>query len=111
MGAVKGVQFPTEFTDDDQSLHRWWGNCSINARVNKDQILICNITPQIDHITLPRFTLGKVMSDSFTNLALTQIERFTKDDLFDKLTELIAEQAISINTHVAGTCELKHDRY
>ena len=113
-----------------------------------------NIKPQVDHITLPSgnkiillaegrlVNLGCatghpsfVMSNSFTNQTLAQIELFTKRDQYDnkvyvlpkhldemvarlhldkigaKLTELTQEQADYINVKVEGPYKVDHYRY
>ena len=113
-----------------------------------------NIKPQVDHIVLPSgnriillaegrlVNLGCatghpsfVMSNSFTNQVLAQIELFTKGDQYQnevyvlpkhldemvarlhlekigaKLTELTAEQAAYINVPVEGPYKLDHYRY
>ena len=113
-----------------------------------------NIKPQVDHIVLPSgnkiillaegrlVNLGCatghpsfVMSNSFTNQVLAQIELFTKgaqyekqvyvlpkhldemvarlhlDKIGAKLTELSAEQADYINVPVEGPYKLEHYRY
>jgi adenosylhomocysteinase len=113
-----------------------------------------NIKPQVDHITLPSgnkiillaegrlVNLGCatghpsfVMSNSFTNQVLAQIELFSKGEQYDKqvyvlpkhldemvarlhldkigakLTELTAEQAAYINVPVEGPYKLEHYRY
>jgi adenosylhomocysteinase len=113
-----------------------------------------NIKPQVDHITLPSgnkilllaegrlVNLGCatghpsfVMSNSFTNQVLAQIELFTKGDQYAKevyvlpkhldemvarlhlekigakLTELSPEQAAYINVPVEGPYKLEHYRY
>ena len=113
-----------------------------------------NIKPQVDHILLPSgnkiILLAKgrlvnlgcatghpsfVMSNSFTNQVLAQIELFTKGAQYDKqvyvlpkhldemvarlhldkigakLTELSQEQADYINVPVAGPYKLDHYRY
>jgi len=113
-----------------------------------------NIKPQVDHIVLPSgnkiillaegrlVNLGCatghpsfVMSNSFTNQVLAQIELFTKGDQYGnqvyvlpkhldemvarlhldkigaKLTELTAEQADYINVPVEGPYKLDHYRY
>jgi adenosylhomocysteinase len=113
-----------------------------------------NIKPQVDHITLPSgnriillaegrlVNLGCatghpsfVMSNSFTNQVLAQIELFTKgaeygkevyvlpkhldemvarlhlEKIGAKLTELSAEQAAYINVPVEGPYKLEHYRY
>jgi adenosylhomocysteinase len=113
-----------------------------------------NIKPQVDHIVLPSgnkiillaegrlVNLGCatghpsfVMSNSFTNQVLAQIELFTKgeqygkevyvlpkhldemvarlhlDKIGAKLTELSAEQAAYINVPVEGPYKLDHYRY
>jgi len=113
-----------------------------------------NIKPQVDHILLPSgnrilllaegrlVNLGCatghpsfVMSNSFTNQVLAQIELFTKaseygkevyvlpkhldelvarlhlDKIGAKLTELSAEQAAYINVPVEGPYKLEHYRY
>jgi adenosylhomocysteinase len=112
------------------------------------------IKPQVDHILLPSghriillaegrlVNLGCatghpsfVMSNSFTNQVLAQIELFTKGDQYDrqvyvlpkhldemvarlhlekigaKLTELTPEQADYINVPVEGPYKLEHYRY
>ena len=113
-----------------------------------------NIKPQVDHITLPSgnkiillaegrlVNLGCatghpsfVMSNSFTNQTLAQIELFTKRDQYEnkvyvlpkhldemvarlhldkigaKLTELTSEQAAYINVPVEGPYKVDHYRY
>jgi adenosylhomocysteinase len=113
-----------------------------------------NIKPQVDHIVLPSgnkiillaegrlVNLGCatghpsfVMSNSFTNQVLAQIELFTKGDQYEKqvyvlpkhldemvarlhlekigarLTELSQEQADYINVPVEGPYKLDHYRY
>ena len=113
-----------------------------------------NIKPQVDHILLPSgnkiillaegrlVNLGCatghpsfVMSNSFTNQVLAQIELFSKGAQYDKqvyvlpkhldemvarlhlekigvkLTELSAEQAAYINVPVQGPYKLEHYRY
>ena len=113
-----------------------------------------NIKPQVDHITLPSgnkiillaegrlVNLGCatghpsfVMSNSFTNQTLAQIELFTKRDQYEnkvyvlpkhldemvarlhldkigaKLTELSSEQAAYINVPVEGPYKVDHYRY
>ncbi|WP_413295588.1 adenosylhomocysteinase [Synechococcus sp. MIT S9452] len=113
-----------------------------------------NIKPQVDHITLPSgnkiillaegrlVNLGCatghpsfVMSNSFTNQTLAQIELFTKRDQYEnkvyvlpkhldemvarlhldkigaKLTELTSEQADYINVPVEGPYKVDHYRY
>ena len=113
-----------------------------------------NIKPQVDHITLPSgnkiillaegrlVNLGCatghpsfVMSNSFTNQTLAQIELFTKRDQYEnkvyvlpkhldemvarlhldkigaKLTELTTEQAEYINVPVEGPYKVDHYRY
>ena len=113
-----------------------------------------NIKPQVDHITLPSgnkiillaegrlVNLGCatghpsfVMSNSFTNQTLAQIELFTKRDQYEnkvyvlpkhldemvarlhldkigaKLTELTTEQAAYINVPVEGPYKVDHYRY
>ena len=115
-----------------------------------------NIKPQVDHITLPSgnkiillaegrkiwLNLGCatghpsfVMSNSFTNQTLAQIELFTKRDQYEnkvyvlpkhldemvarlhldkigaKLTELTSEQAAYINVPVEGPYKVDHYRY
>jgi len=113
-----------------------------------------NIKPQVDHIVLPSgnkiillaegrlVNLGCatghpsfVMSNSFTNQVLAQIELFTKGEQYEKqvyvlpkhldemvarlhlekigakLTELSAEQAAYINVPVEGPYKLEHYRY
>ena len=113
-----------------------------------------NIKPQVDHITLPSgnkilllaegrlVNLGCatghpsfVMSNSFTNQVLAQIELFTKGEQYEKqvyvlpkhldemvarlhlekigakLTELSQEQADYINVPVQGPYKLDHYRY
>jgi adenosylhomocysteinase len=113
-----------------------------------------NIKPQVDHITLPSgnkilllaegrlVNLGCatghpsfVMSNSFTNQVLAQIELFTKgaqyakevyvlpkhldemvarlhlEKIGAKLTELTPEQAAYINVPVEGPYKLEHYRY
>ena len=113
-----------------------------------------NIKPQVDHITLPSgnkiillaegrlVNLGCatghpsfVMSNSFTNQTLAQIELFTKRDQYEnkvyvlpkhldemvarlhldkigaKLTELTGEQAAYINVPVEGPYKVDHYRY
>jgi len=113
-----------------------------------------NIKPQVDHITLPSgnkilllaegrlVNLGCatghpsfVMSNSFTNQTLAQIELFTKGDQYAnevyvlpkhldemvarlhlekigaRLTELTPEQAAYINVPVEGPYKLEHYRY
>jgi adenosylhomocysteinase len=113
-----------------------------------------NIKPQVDHITLPSgnkilllaegrlVNLGCatghpsfVMSNSFTNQVLAQIELFTKGEQYAKevyvlpkhldemvarlhlekigakLTELTTEQAAYINVPVEGPYKLDHYRY
>ena len=113
-----------------------------------------NIKPQVDHITLPSgnkiillaegrlVNLGCatghpsfVMSNSFTNQTLAQIELFTKRDQYEnkvyvlpkhldemlarlhldkigaKLTELTSEQAAYINVPVEGPFKVDHYRY
>ncbi|MFM7675257.1 MAG: adenosylhomocysteinase, partial [Synechococcus sp.] len=113
-----------------------------------------NIKPQVDHITLPSgnkilllaegrlVNLGCatghpsfVMSNSFTNQVLAQIELFTKGDQYAnevyvlpkhldemvarlhlekigaRLTELTPEQAAYINVPVEGPYKLEHYRY
>jgi adenosylhomocysteinase len=113
-----------------------------------------NIKPQVDHVLLPSgnrllllaegrlVNLGCgtghpsfVMSNSFTNQVLAQIELFTKGAQYDKqvyvlpkhldemvarlhlekigakLTELSAEQAAYINVPVEGPYKLEHYRY
>jgi adenosylhomocysteinase len=113
-----------------------------------------NIKPQVDHITLPSgnkiillaegrlVNLGCatghpsfVMSNSFTNQTLAQIELFTKQDQYEnkvyvlpkhldemvarlhldkigaKLTELTTEQAAYINVPVEGPYKVDHYRY
>jgi adenosylhomocysteinase len=113
-----------------------------------------NIKPQVDHITLPSgnkilllaegrlVNLGCatghpsfVMSNSFTNQVLAQIELFTKGEQYEKqvyvlpkhldemvarlhlekigakLTELTQQQADYINVPVQGPYKLDHYRY
>ena len=113
-----------------------------------------NIKPQVDHVILPSgnrllllaegrlVNLGCgtghpsfVMSNSFTNQVLAQIELFTKGAQYDKqvyvlpkhldemvarlhlekigakLTELSAQQAAYINVPVEGPYKLEHYRY
>jgi adenosylhomocysteinase len=113
-----------------------------------------NIKPQVDHIVLPSgnriillaegrlVNLGCatghpsfVMSNSFTNQVLAQIELFTKGEQYEKqvyvlpkhldemvarlhlekigarLTELTQEQADYINVPVQGPYKLEHYRY
>ena len=113
-----------------------------------------NIKPQVDHIVLPSgskiillaegrlVNLGCatghpsfVMSNSFTNQVLAQIELFTKGDQYGKevyvlpkhldemvarlhlekisakLTDLSAEQAAYINVPIEGPYKLDHYRY
>jgi len=113
-----------------------------------------NIKPQVDHVILPSgnriillaegrlVNLGCgtghpsfVMSNSFTNQVLAQIELFTKGEQYDKqvyvlpkhldeavarlhlekigakLTELSAQQAAYINVPVEGPYKLDHYRY
>jgi adenosylhomocysteinase len=113
-----------------------------------------NIKPQVDHIVLPSgnkiillaegrlVNLGCatghpsfVMSNSFTNQVLAQIELFTKGDQYGnqvyvlpkhldemvarlhlekigaRLTELTQEQADYINVSVQGPYKLDHYRY